>query len=292
MYKNYFLLHLIVFIYGFTAILGKLISIPAQNLVWYRLFIAVFSLLVFIKWRKKQLFDCSTQQLLQYLATGIVIALHWVFFYLSIKMAPVSIAVLCLSASTFFTAFIEPLLYKRKVFTYEIVLGLVIIVSLYLIFKINNAYKWGMLYGIISAMLAALFPVINGLFVKKGNAYTITFVELLGGFLFLSFYFLLTGSFTVDFFQISVTDWIWLLLLGIICTAFTFVISVEIMKQISPYTVVLTVNLEPVYTIILAALIFSESKHLKPGFYLGTAFILCTIFVNSWVKKRYQNRLR
>ena len=267
--------------------MGKLITIPAQNLVWYRLLIALVALLIFILFIKKQNLVCTKKQLFFYLITGLVIASHWVFFYLSIKAAPVSIAVVCLSSSTFFTALIEPLLYKRKILLYEVFLGIVIIFSLYLIFKINYAYKWGMIYGIISALLASIFPVLNGILIKKSNAYTLTFYELGGGFLMLSVYFLLQGSYTFSFFEVSLLDFIWLLLLGIVCTAFTFVIGVEIMKEISPYTVVLSINLEPLYTIIIASIFLGEAALLTSGFYLGTAFILSTIFVNAFLKKKF-----
>jgi drug/metabolite transporter (DMT)-like permease len=222
-----------------------------------------------------------------YSLTGIIIASHWVFFYLSIKAAPVSIAVVCLSSSTFFTALIEPLFYKRKVIFYEVLLGIVIIFSLYLIFKINYNYKLGMIYGIISALLASIFPVLNGILIKNSNAYTLTFYELLGGFVLLTFYFLLSNNFNAQFFQVSMSDYIWLILLGIVCTAFTFVIGVEIMKEISPYTVVLSINLEPLYTIIIAAIFLGESAYLSIGFYWGTAFILSTIFINAWLKRKF-----
>lgn len=248
------------------------------------------ALFIFIRFFKKQNLKCTNKQLLYYALTGIVIASHWVFFYLSIKAAPVSIAVVCLSSSTFFTALIEPFCYKRKILVYEVALGIIIILSLYLIFKINYAYQWGMIYGIISAMLASLFPVLNGLLIKNSNAYTLTFYELSGGFVALSIYFLLNENFNDSFFTISITDWLWLILLGIICTAFTFVIGVEIMKEISPYTVVLSINLEPLYTIIIATIFLGESTVLTQGFYWGTAFILSTIFINALLKKKYAQR--
>ena len=146
-----------------------------------------------------------------------------------------------------------------------------------------------MIYGIISAFLASIFPVLNSLLIKKesNNAYTLTFYEMLGGFLLLSVYLLFIGRFTPAFFIVPNIDWLWLTLLGIVCTAFTFVIGVEIMKEISPYTVVLSINLEPLYTIILAAIILNESTDLTLGFYLGTGFILSTIFLNAYLKKKY-----
>jgi drug/metabolite transporter (DMT)-like permease len=267
--------------------LGKLITIPAQNLVWYRLLIAIFALFIFIRFIKKQNLKCSQKQLIYYTLTGVVIASHWVFFYLSIKAAPVSIAVVCLSSSTFFTALIEPLFYKRKIIIYEVLLGIIIIFSLYLIFKINYTYKLGMIYGIISALLASIFPVLNGILIKNSNAYTLTFYELTGGFLLLTLYFIFSNNFNAQFFQVSMADYFWLILLGIVCTAFTFVIGVEIMKEISPYTVVLSINLEPLYTIIIAAIFLGESAYLSNGFYWGTAFILSTIFINALLKKKF-----
>lgn len=255
--------------------------------MWYRLLIAIVALFVFITFIKKQALICTKPQMLYYFLTGIVISSHWVFFYLSIKAAPVSIAVVCLSSSTFFTALIEPLFYKRKIILYEVILGLVIIFSLYLIFKINYAYKLGMIYGIISAFLASVFPVLNGLLIKNSNAYTLTFYELLGGLILLTIYFFFNGQFNVHFFNVSPADLFWLSLLGIVCTAFTFVIGVEVMKEISPYTVVLSINLEPLYTIIIAALFLGESAYLSAGFYWGTAFILSTIFINALLKKKY-----
>lgn len=144
-----------------------------------------------------------------------------------------------------------------------------------------------MIYGIISAMLASVFPVLNGILIKNSNAYTLTFYELSGGFLALTLYFLLTANFTTSFFSITMSDLLWLILLGIVCTAFTFVIGVEIMKEISPYTVVLSINLEPLYTIIIATVFLGESAVLTQGFYWGTAFILSTIFINAILKKKY-----
>ena len=245
------------------------------------------ALFIFIRGIKKQNIKCSKQQLLFYGITGVIIASHWVFFYLSIKAAPVSIAVVCLSSSTFFTALIEPIFYKRKIIIYEVILGLIIILSLYLIFKINYTYKLGMIYGIISALLASIFPVLNGILIKNSNAYTLTFYELIGGFILLSVYFIFNGNFNASFFMVSLADYLWLIILGIVCTAFTFVIGVEIMKEISPYTVVLSINLEPLYTIIIAALFLGESAYLSNGFYWGTAFILSTIFINALLKKKF-----
>ncbi len=144
-----------------------------------------------------------------------------------------------------------------------------------------------MIYGIISALLASVFPVLNGILIKNSNAYTLTFYELSGGFLVLTLFFIISSKFNTAFFNVSTTDLLWLILLGIVCTAFTFVIGVEIMKEISPYTVVLSINLEPLYTIVIATVFLGESSVLTQGFYWGTAFILSTIFINAFLKKKY-----
>lgn len=284
-YKNYFLLHLTVFIYGFTGILGKLISLPADNLVWYRLVIAILSLLVFLLFTQRPVI-AQPKDILRYAGVGFIIALHWVFFYRSIKEGSVSVAVVCLAASTFFTAIIEPLLFKRKLRVYELLAGALIFLALFYMFSEDNIPTAGVTEGIISAFLAAIFPVLNGLLTKNHDPFRLTFYELSGGLVLLSFYFLFTGEFSNNFWEVSHADWMWLLVLGIVCTAFTFVIGVKIMREISPFTVVLSINLEPVYTIILAYFIFADAERMSLRFYSGTLLILLCIGFNAYLKKR------
>jgi drug/metabolite transporter (DMT)-like permease len=285
-YKNYFLLHLTVFIYGFTGILGKLISLPADNLVWFRLVIAIVALAIFFIASNKS-FAANYKDIFKYAGVGFIIALHWVFFYRSIKVGSVSVAVVCLSASTFFTALVEPLFFKRRLRVYELLGGLFIFLALFFMFSDDKVSTAGVWEGLISAFLAAVFPVMNGVLTNKNNPFSITFYELLGGLFFLSLFFLFTGEFTNNFWAVSTMDWMWLLLLGIVCTAFTFVVGVKIMREISPFTVVLSINLEPVYTIMLAYFIFADAERMSMRFYAGTVIILMCIGINAYLKKRF-----
>lgn len=279
------LLHLIIFIWGFTGILGGLISISAVALVWYRMLIAVVALLFYALFIGKKLLR-SQQKIGKAMAVGIVIALHWVFFYQAIKSSTVSIAVVCLSFATFFSSLIEPLFFKRRIYPYELIFGILVVLGLIYIFNFQPDYSNGIVYGVISASLSALFTVLNGKLAKSNEAVSLSFYELLGGFLGITFYLLISAKFNNELFFIPLSDWFYLLLLGIICTAFAFVGSVLVMKQLSPYTVVITTNLEPVYTILLAYFIFGEREKMNIQFYLGTVFILLILFANAYFKSQ------
>jgi drug/metabolite transporter (DMT)-like permease len=288
-YRNYLLLHLTVFLYGFTGILGKLITISAEHLVWHRLWIAVLALVVYCLLRGVSL-KVGREDLIKYCGVGLLIAAHWVFFYKAIKEGSVSVAVVCLSTSTFFTALIEPFFFKRRINWVEVMLGFVIFIVLYLIFFDQQQYMLGIVYGVIAAFLASVFPVFNGMLAKSHQPVRLTVYELGGGFVFLSLYLLLSSDFDSLFVALDFANWFWLTVLALACTAFTFVIGVEIMKEISPYTVVLSINLEPVYTIILAYFIFQDAERLNTGFYSGTLAILCCIFLNAYLKAYQRKR--
>jgi drug/metabolite transporter (DMT)-like permease len=245
-FKNYLLLHLIVFIWGFTAILGALITIDAIPLVWYRMLLAVLFIAIYFLWKKKS-FKVDRAGLLKFFFTGVVIALHWVFFFKAIKVSNVSVALVTMSTGAFFTALIEPVFFKRKINTLEMFLGLLVIAGLYIIFNFESQYKLGIIYALIASFLGALFAVLNGLFIKRYTADTISFYQLFFGVVFITFYLLFTNSFSVSFFQIPTSDWMYLIVLSSICTAYAFIASVQVMKYLSPYTVMLTINLEPIY---------------------------------------------
>ena len=221
---------------------------------------------------------------------GAVIALHWVTFFMAIKVSSVSIALATMSIGAFFTALLEPIWYGRKIIKHEIVLGFIVVIGLYLIFKMDTKHWYGMVLAAISAFLAATFSIINGKLVKTEKPSIISFVELGAGVVFLSIYFLITGEFTSNFFQVSLIDWVYLFVLASICTAYAFIASVKVMRFLSPYTVMLTTNLEPVYGIVLAFIILGENKELHPLFYLGALIILATVLINGILKNR--NKLK
>jgi drug/metabolite transporter (DMT)-like permease len=289
-YKNFLLLHLIVFIYGFTGILGALITIPSANLVWFRMLIAIAGIAAFVFYKKVHQ-ELNKTEAAKFLLTGFVIALHWIFFFEAIKVSTVSVTLATLSSATLFTALLEPLFFKRRIVWYEAVFGIVIMLGLYLIFNFETQYRLGILYTLFSSLMASLFTVINGKFATKYNPGTVSLYEMSGGFLGITLFFLFSGQLSSSLFFVPLNDWLWLFILGIICTAFAFMVSVYIMKELTPYTVTMTINLEPVYGIILAFLIFGENERMTNGFYAGTIIILTTIFLNGWLKNKKRKAL-
>ncbi|CAI8414711.1 MAG: Uncharacterised protein [Flavobacterium sp. SCGC AAA160-P02] len=283
--KYYLQLHFIVFIWGFTAILGKLISIEAIPLVWYRMLLAsLFIAFYFVC--KKQSFILDKKSLLKFFLSGILIALHWITFFKAIKVSNVSIALVTMSTGAFFTSFIEPFFFKRKIKPIEILLGLIVIGGLYIIFSFESRYILGIFYALISSFLSSLFSVLNGLFIRKNKASLISFYQLFFGAICISFFLFFQGEFTANFFLLESTDWLYLLILSSICTAYAFIVSVNVMKHLTPYTVVLTVNLEPIYAIILALVIFGESEEMNSEFYLGAFIILIVVLLNGIFKNK------
>lgn len=281
--RSYFHLHLIVFIWGFTAVLGKLISLEALPLVWYRMVIAVSIIFIFIKFTKISL-KVSKRMMFSFLFSGLVIALHWYTFFQAIKVSNIAVTLACLSTGALFASILEPVFYGKKIVLYEVFFGLLVVVGLGIIFEVEGNYVHGILLALTSAFLSASFSVINGKFAKSNNAAVITFYELLGGVVFFSMYLLYNGSFTKEFFFVSMSDILWLLILGSVCTAYAFLASVKVMKYLTPYTVMLTINLEPIYGIILGILVFSESEKMSPEFYIGASIILITVLLNGVIK--------
>lgn len=284
-YKNYFLLHLIVFIYGFTGILGALITIPSGNLVWLRMMIGFAGILIYLLIVKISL-RVSFINFFKFLIIGMIIATHWVFFFEAIKVSTVSVTLATLSSATLFTALLEPLIFRRKIIPYELIFGVIVIIGLFMIFSFESKYRLGIFYTLFSSAMASLFTVINGTFAKKYEPAVVSVYEMLGGVIGISLYFFLTSGLTFQLFDLSFSDLIYLLILGLICTAFALVVSIKIMKELTPYTVTMAINLEPVYGIILAFLFFGEKEQMTTGFYAGAILILATIFVNGWLKSR------
>jgi len=277
--------HFIVFIFGFTAILGSLISISSLSLVWYRMLIAVICLLIILPLLKKKLI-ISKSLFFKLLFCGILISLHWVFFFKAIKSSNVSITLSILSLGAFMTSFLEPLFYKKKIIFYEVFLGLLVVLGTAIIFKTQFKYMEGIIYSLISVIFSVLFTLINGKLVGQASSYTISLYELLGGFITLSFILILSNDFNAELFILKNNDFLWLLILGTICTAYAFVVSVDVMKHLSPYSLMLSINMEPVYGILLASLFLNESKNMSYQFYLGFSFIFLAVVLNGILKIR------
>ncbi|MEY4432167.1 MAG: hypothetical protein RLZZ44_297 [Bacteroidota bacterium] len=281
--KSYLNLHLIVFIWGFTAILGALITIPADDLVWYRMLIASGFIGLFLVAKKKS-FRLPVQELIQLVFVGLLIALHWIFFFQAIHISNVSITLSVFSLGAFFASLLEPFFYGRKVLWYEVFFGLVIIAGLSLILQVESGYLNGMFFALASVILGVLFTLMNGKLIVKHDPSVITFYEFLSGFFFISLYFIAQGKFTKDFFVLSFTNWIWLFVLASVCTAYAFTASVRVMRKLSPYTVMLTTNLEPVYGIILAYYIIGGKEKMSTEFYIGALIIVITVILNGVIK--------
>ena len=281
--KNQLHLHFIVFIWGFTAILGALISIEAVPLVWYRVLLSSAALFLVLKIRKVK-FDENWADLLKLAIGGLIVALHWVTFFHAIKISTVSTTLVSLSSSAFFVVLIKPFFERKKFQWYELFLALIAIVGFVIIFRSETLYTEGILMALASAFLVALFAVMNSRFIQKYTASKISFYELFFAMVFLSLFLLARGEFTPEFFLLSGADWTYLLVLALVCTAYPFVVATNLLKKMSPFTIVLTNNLEPVYGIILALLIFGDKEMMSPPFYLGALVILSCVILNGWIK--------
>ncbi|WP_147205146.1 DMT family transporter [Segetibacter aerophilus] len=270
-------LHIAVFLWGFTGVLGRLISLNEGLLVWYRLIITIATL-YFLMRAKKQLESVSPKQRWQLFGIGGLLAFHWCFFYGSIKYSNVSIALTCLSSTGLFTALLEPLLSKKKLILTEVLLGMLAIVGIYLIFHFDPRYKIGIILGVVAALLTCIFSVLNKNQVSYNAPRTVMLYELCGGFLLLTvlmpfyLYFLPT-----DHWIPLKPDFFWLVLLSWVCTITAMDFSLQALQKISAFTQNLTLNLEPVYGIILAFVVYNENKYLSKWFYYGFGLILLAV---------------
>ena len=281
--RSYLNLHLIVFIWGFTAILGALITIKADALVWYRMFFACIFIFLFIIFKKKS-FKIPMEEFFKLAFVGLLIAIHWIFFFKAIHVSNVSITLAVFSLGAFIASLLEPLFYGRKVLWYEVFFGLLIIAALSLLLQVEINYFDGMIYALASIILGVLFTLINGKLIKQHDSLVITFYEFLSGVFFITLYFLFQHQFTDNFFKLSSKDWILILLLASVCTAYAFTASVKVMQKLSPYTVMLTTSLEPVYGIVLAYFIIGGKEKMSVEFYVGALIIVVIVIVNGIVK--------
>ncbi|WP_298550649.1 DMT family transporter [uncultured Algibacter sp.] len=281
--KNFLHLHFLVFIAGFTAILGEIITIKAIPLVWFRMVIASVLMFIYIKVVKVKL-KINLKSIFRLSIAGVIIALHWITFFAAIDEANISIALAMFSTGAFFASFIEPIIYKRPIIWYEILFGIIVILGVFIITQSEIKYLTGIVLGILSAFFSALFAVLNGRFLNQHTATVISFYEFLSGVCFISIYILFFGGgFSMDFFSLSQSDYWYLFILASICTAYAFIASVYIMKTISPFSVVLTYNLEPVYGIIMALILFPEKEKMSTSFYYG-AIIISVVLLNALLK--------
>jgi len=285
-YKYHILLHFIILLYGFTGILGKLIHQDFITIVWYRLLFALIGLGMVLLYLKKSIKVSSTKQLFSLFGIGIIVALHWITFYKSIQLSTASLGILCLSTTTLHVSWLEPLIMKRKFSWIEFSLGLFVIAGIYFVSSDFKATDYeAVAYGLVSAFLAALFSSLNGLVVQKVPSTTMTFYEILMSLVFLTFILIVQGDFNASLFNLSTSDFLWLLFLGVGCTSFAFLVTIDLIKRLGNFTVSLSINMEPVYTILLAIFILHENKLLGSQFYIGSIMIVLVVIANPIIKK-------
>ena len=286
--KNLIILHFTVFIWGFTGILGKLISISAVQLVWYRVLIASVTLFLYFNFNKT-VFRVSRSTFFKLIFTGALVGGHWILFFLSIKLSTVSVSLVCLSSITLFTAIFEPLINKKRISRLEIISGVLIILAILIIFKFETQYTKGIIAGLISAVFASLFAIINSRQVKKYEAPVIAFYELSGAFVWISIFLAVTGGYNKSMI-LNHADIGYLLLLGTICTSLAYVAGVSVMRELSAFRVALITNLEPVYGIIMSFVFFGDMNKMTAGFWVGAVIILSTIFLFPVAQKQVVRR--
>jgi drug/metabolite transporter (DMT)-like permease len=285
--KAFTQLHIAVLLAGFTGILGKLITLNEGLLVWYRLLLSTLALWIIALVRRRvaavPMTRPAPRDILRIFGVGCIAALHWVAFYGSIKYSNVSVALVCFSSIGFFTALVEPLVFRHRVDKVELLLGLLVIAGIFFIFRVDPHYKTGILIGLVSSLLGCLFPVLNRRILQRVPAAAVTLYELTGGFLFLTVLMpLYLHLFPSDHLIPGAGDWAWLLVLSLVCTVLAFSLSMHALRKISAFTVNLSYNLEPVYGILLAFVVFREDKYFKSGFYVGLFWILLAIGLQMW----------
>ena len=291
--KDFLHLHLLVFLWGFTAILGCFIKIPAVEVVFYRTLFASCGLAMVLYFNKFN-FSIGRKAILKIFGTGFLIAGDWILFFTSARISTVSVCLAGLATCSFWTSFLEPLMTGRKIKWFEVMLGLLVIAGLYIIFRFEFDHALGLAMGVAAALIASLFTVINGKFTQEFNPYTITFYEMLGAcagtMLFFPIY--IFSSLTNQQLHLAIDwmDFLYLVILSFICTVYAYSAAVELMKKISAFAMNLTVNLEPVYGIILALLIFGDKEKMQPQFYFGAAIVLLSVLAHPFLNKYYNRK--
>ncbi|HEX9980652.1 MAG TPA: DMT family transporter [Flavobacterium sp.] len=289
--KSYLNLHVIVFIWGFTAILGELISVREASLVWYRMLLAGLFLLLFAFITRKSLV-LPAKEFGKLVFVGMIIAIHWIFFFTAINISNVSVTLAMFSAGAFFGSILEPIFYKRKMLWYEVFFGLIVIAGLFMIMQVEVRYLMGMLCALFSVLMGVCFTLFNGKLIQKHDPSVIALYEFFAGWAFVTAYLSIRGTFSAKFFDVSGKDWMLIIVLSSICTAYAFTAAVNVMKKLTPYTVMLTTNLEPVYGIILAYFIIGEDEKMSLAFYIGSAIIVATVIANGIIKNRAEKKNR
>ena len=292
MTREYIHLHFLVLIWGFTAILGLLITLPPVELVFYRTllsFLALGLMIMASKWS----FEVGKEGATKMLLTGVLISLHWILFFWSARVSNASVCLAGMATTSFWTSLVEPAFMKRKIRGFEVFLAMFVIVGIYVIFKAEFDLALGLILAILSAFIAAVFTVINAQLTQKHNPFVITFYEMIGACAGTALFFpLYLNTLSDGPLKLSPTgmDWIYIAILALVCTVYAYSASIKLMQKLTAFAVNLTVNLEPVYGIILAFIIFGDSERMNPGFYVGTALVLLSVLTYPVVNRMYKRK--
>jgi drug/metabolite transporter (DMT)-like permease len=284
MLKDYIKLHVFVLLFGFTGILGKLISVDSLTLVLYRTLFAALGLFVILYFRKVKI-QLSFRDFAVLFGTGLVLGLHWLCFFGSGKLSTVSVSLVTFSTTSFFTGILEPFFFKKKMVWYEIVLGIIVVIGVSIMFSFEIRYLTGILVGLLGALLAAVFSIVNSRLTHRFDSQVISLVELSAAMFFMGVIFLFAGDF--NSLKLSQHDLFWLLILSWVCTVIPYSQMISLMRRISVFTANLSLNLEPVYGVILAYFIFGESEKMSFEFYLGGILVLLTVMLHPILKRRF-----
>ena len=284
--KSILHLHFIIFIWGFTSILGALIDLDSSAIVWFRMMVGALSIALYFYFFSPKSFHLHPGAFKLYLFGGILISLHWLLFFYAIKISSISLTLSILSSASLMTSFLEPLFYKRPLRLYEVFFGLFVIFGLYLIFGVQKDNMLGIVTALLCTLLSVLFSLLNGKLIQHYPANSISFYQLLTGGLIFTIVLLLTDSSLERFRQLTYDDWLWLVLLATVCTAYATIASVNILKHVTPFTMMISLNLEPVYGIVFSLLIFGEKELMSVQFYVGVVVILGGVIGNGIYKRQ------
>ena len=291
---DYLKLHFIVFLWGFSAILGKLVSLPAVEMVFYRSILAAVGMGI-VMLATKGTFEVGKTSLIKLLLIGLVVAFHWVAFFGSARVANVSVSLVGFATNSLWAALLEPWFNKSRIKKFELMLGLVVLFGLYVIFSFDFQYKLGLFLGVIAGFTSALFSVFNAKMVRNVASFTITFYEMIGAFVGLALFFPLykvtwaPGG--ILHLLPNTMDWIYIALLAGVCSVYAYSTAVELMKKISVFMIQLALNLEPIYGIIMAVIIFGSEEKMGANFYVGALIIMTAVVIYPVLKKRHDRTI-
>ena len=283
-YKSLIHLHFLIFLWGFTSIFGVLITLDPILIVWFRLLIAAILIFVFLFLIYRDSLRLSNSSFFNFFIGGLLISIHWYLFFYSIKISSISLTLSILSTASLMTSFLEPIFYKRPFRIHELVFGLIAVVGLVLIFGIQYENYFAILISLICTLLSVLFSILNGYLIKNNSSFQISFYEILFGLIITSFIILFSDIQFPLLISIKFTEWIYIFILGSLCTAYAFVASTYILKFISPYTMMMSLNLEPIYGIVFSLIIFGEKEYMSIQFYIGAGIIFLGVIGNILYK--------